>query len=107
MRRRCRRPESGRYRVDLRGTVRGMLSFLAFWHWKVLTNAHRMWDWQAKMDPSIRDWLVIGCSTASLCASLSAPLVGNFLGGLRASTENSRGLRKETYAAILDHIARA
>jgi hypothetical protein len=66
-----------------------------------------MWDWQAKMDPSIRDWLVIGCSTASVCASLSAPLMGNFLGGLRALKENGRGLRKETYVAILDHIARA
>jgi hypothetical protein len=59
------------------------------------------------MDPSIRDWLVIGCSTASACASLSAPLIGNFLGGLRSSKENSRGLRKETYATILDQIARA
>jgi hypothetical protein len=66
-----------------------------------------MRDWQAKMDPSIRDWLVIGCSMASVCASLSAPLIGNFLGGLRSSKENSRALRKETYAAILDQIARA
>jgi hypothetical protein len=59
------------------------------------------------MDPSIRDWLVIGCSTASVCASLSVPLVGNFLGGLRSSKENSRCLRKETYATILDQISRA
>jgi hypothetical protein len=59
------------------------------------------------MDPSVRDWLVIGCSMASVCASLSAPLVGNFLGDLRSSKENSRALRKETYATLLDHIARA
>jgi hypothetical protein len=59
------------------------------------------------MDPSIRDWLVIGCSIASVCASLSAPLIGNFLGGVRSSMENGRALRKETYAAILDQIARA
>jgi hypothetical protein len=59
------------------------------------------------MDPSIRDWLVVGCSTASVCVSLSAPLIGNFLGGLRSSKENSRALRKETYATILDQIARA
>jgi hypothetical protein len=58
------------------------------------------------MDPSIRDWLVIGCSTASVCASLSVPLIANFLGDLRSSHENSRGLRKESYAAILDQIAR-
>jgi hypothetical protein len=59
------------------------------------------------MDPSFRDWLVIGCSMASVCASLSAPLVGNLLGDLRSSKGNSRALRKETYATILDHIARA
>lgn len=59
------------------------------------------------MDPAIRDWLVIGCSMASVCASLSVPLVGNFLGDLRSSKENRRGLRKETYATILDQIARA
>ncbi|MEA2738975.1 MAG: hypothetical protein QOH05_2282 [Acetobacteraceae bacterium] len=44
---------------------------------------------------------------ASVCASLSAPLMGNFLGGLRSSMENGRTLRKETYATILDQIARA
>jgi hypothetical protein len=59
------------------------------------------------MDPSIRDWLVIGCSIASVCASLSASFIGNFRGDLRSSKENSRALRKETYATILDHIARA
>jgi hypothetical protein len=59
------------------------------------------------MDPSIRDWLVIGCSVASVCASLSAPLVWNFFGGLRSSKENSLALRRETYATILDYIARA
>jgi hypothetical protein len=59
------------------------------------------------MDLSIRDWLVVGCSAASVCASLSAPLVRNFVGGLRPAKENSRALRKETYATILDQIARA
>jgi hypothetical protein len=66
-----------------------------------------MRDWQASMDPLVRDWVVIGCSIASVCASLSAPLVGNFLGDLRSSKQNSRALRKETYAAILDQVARA
>ena len=61
----------------------------------------------AQLDPAIRDWLVIGCSMASVCASLSVPLIGNFLGDLRSSKENRRGLRKQTYATILDHIARA
>ncbi len=59
------------------------------------------------MDPSIRDWLVVGCSVASAGASLSVFLFANFRGDLRSSRENSRALRKETYAAILDHIARA
>ena len=59
------------------------------------------------MDLSIRDWLVVGCSAASVCASLSAPLIGNFLGGLRSSAESSRALRKDTYATMLDQIARA
>jgi hypothetical protein len=59
------------------------------------------------MDPSIRDWLVIGFSMASVCASLSAPVIGNFLNDLRPSKENSRTLRKEIYASLLDQIARA
>jgi hypothetical protein len=59
------------------------------------------------MDPLVRDWVVIGCSIASVCASLSAPLVGNFLGDLRSSKQNSQALRKETYATILDQVSRA
>ena len=55
----------------------------------------------------LRDWLVIGCSMASVCASLSASFIADFRSNLHSSRESNRSLRKETYATILDHIARA
>ncbi len=59
------------------------------------------------MDPSTRDWLVIGCSMASVCASLSASFIADFRSNLHASQASNRSLRKEAYATILDHVARA
>jgi hypothetical protein len=59
------------------------------------------------MDATTRDWLVVGCSMASVCASLSGPIVGHFLGTLRQIADNGRALRKESYGAILGLAARA
>jgi len=44
---------------------------------------------------------------ASVCASLSVPFLGSLFVTLRSSRDDGRSLRKETYATILDQIARA
>ncbi len=59
------------------------------------------------MDAATMDWLVVGRSIGSLCASLSAPVIGNFLGHLRRNDENGRLTRQASYAAILSSAARA
>ena len=59
------------------------------------------------MDAVTKDWLVVGCSLASLCASLSVPIISIFFGSLRRSKENGRIIRQESYAAILCLAARA
>jgi hypothetical protein len=59
------------------------------------------------MDTATKDWLVVGCSIASVCASLSVPIVSNFLSTLRRNADNGRILRQEFYAAILCSAARA
>jgi hypothetical protein len=59
------------------------------------------------MDAVTKDWLVVGCSIASLCASLSVPIVSTFLGSLGRNKENGRILRQESSAAILCLAARA
>jgi hypothetical protein len=53
------------------------------------------------MDTALRDWLVVGCSLASLCVSLTVPLVTNFLNTLRRRADHGRGLRKNSYTAIV------
>ncbi len=59
------------------------------------------------MDAATMEWLVVGCSTASLCASLSAPIIGDVLGRLRRNGENGRLIRQASYAAILAAAAQA
>lgn len=59
------------------------------------------------MDEATKDWLVVACSIASLCASLSAPIMSNILGGLRRTKENGRTLRQASYGAILGLAAQA
>jgi hypothetical protein len=59
------------------------------------------------MDAASRDWLVAGCSLASLCASVSVPFITNFLGTLRRRADHGRGLRKDTYTAIVAFAALA
>jgi hypothetical protein len=59
------------------------------------------------MDAITRDWLVVGCSMVSMCASLSGPIAGRLLGTLRQVADNGRAYRKESYAAILGLAARA
>ena len=59
------------------------------------------------MDTASKDWLVVGCSLASLCASLTVPLVTNFLSTLRRRADHGRGLRKDSYTAIVGLAARA
>jgi hypothetical protein len=53
------------------------------------------------MDTASKDWLVVGCSLASFCASLTAPLVTNLLSTLRRRADHGRGLRKDSYTAIV------
>jgi hypothetical protein len=59
------------------------------------------------MDAITKDWLVVGCAMASVCASLSGPLVGHFLATLRQIADRGRTLRKESYAALLSLAALA
>lgn len=59
------------------------------------------------MDTATRDWLVVACSIGSVCASLSAPIISNFLGRLRRNGENGRLIREASYAAILASAAGA
>jgi hypothetical protein len=59
------------------------------------------------MDAVTKDWLIVGCSLASLCASLSVPIMCAFLGRLRRDKENGRVLRQESSAAILSLAVRA
>lgn len=59
------------------------------------------------MDSATMDWLVVGCSLASLCASLSAPVITNLLGRLQRNDENARLIRQASYADILSLASRA
>ena len=59
------------------------------------------------MDATIRDWLVIGCSLASLCANLAILIIVCRVGTPHRAVNSVRAGRKETYAMILGLAARA
>jgi hypothetical protein len=59
------------------------------------------------MDTATKDWLVVGCSLASLCASLAVPFITSALSAWRRRADYGRSLRKESYAEIVSMTARA
>jgi hypothetical protein len=59
------------------------------------------------MDATTRDWLVICCSLASLCANLIILIIVFCVGTPHRGLNTVRVARKETYTAILGLAARA
>ncbi len=59
------------------------------------------------MDATTRDWLVICCSLASLCANLTILIIVFCVGGSHRGLNTVRAARKEAYAVILGLAARA
>ncbi len=59
------------------------------------------------MDATARDWLVIGCSLANLCANLVILIIVFRVGTPHRGLNSVRAARHETYAAILGLAARA
>jgi hypothetical protein len=59
------------------------------------------------MDATMKDWLVIGCAVASLCASLAVLIIVYYVSALPRYTNPVRLARKETYVALLELAARA
>lgn len=59
------------------------------------------------MDTATRDWLVVGCSLASLCVSLAVPCVTSALSLWRRRSDHGRRLRRETYATVVSAATQA
>jgi hypothetical protein len=59
------------------------------------------------MDATTRDWLITGCSMASLCASLCVPVIVYCASSLRPGPNPVRLARRESYTALLGLAARA
>lgn len=59
------------------------------------------------MDATTKDWLIVGCSLVSLCASLSAPVTMGYIGRFQRSQNAVRVGRRETYTTLLALAARA
>jgi hypothetical protein len=59
------------------------------------------------MDAATKDWLVVACAIASMCASFSAPVISGFVGTWRRDDQNGRAIRQQSYAEILGLAARA
>jgi hypothetical protein len=61
---------------------------------------------EAVMDATMKDWLVVGCAIASLCASLSVLVMVCYACALPRYSNPVRLARRDTYVALLELAAR-
>jgi hypothetical protein len=81
--------------------------FLAEPHCQAVTQRRCAGSPEASMDAMTKDWLIMGCSVASLCASLSVPILVYCASTLHRGPDPVRIARQEAYAALLGLAARA